>query len=110
MSSLPSATEIVLNWRIKEWFPSLSEKTHQQLKVYHSELLKFNKVVNLISSKTVPHADAIHFADSLLAAEQVIKKAIQFEPLYDLGSGNGFPGLVYSILYPDQKVILVDID
>lgn len=67
-------------------------------------------MVNLISSKTVLHADAIHFADSILASAQVRKKVIQFEPLYDLGSGNGFPGLVYSILYPDQKVILVDSD
>ena len=110
MSSLPSTSDIVQNWRIKEWFPNLNEKVYQQLKIYHAELLKFNKVVNLISSKTVSNADAIHFADSLLASEQVRKKAFQFEPLYDLGSGNGFPGLVYAILYPDQKVILVDID
>lgn len=110
MISAPPTNETPPSWRIKEWFPQLDEKSHQLLKLYFLELLKFNKVVNLISSKTVLHADAIHFADSIIASAQVRKKVIQFEPLYDIGSGNGFPGLVYSILYPDQKVILVDSD
>ena len=98
------------NWRLKTWFSDLDEKTHEQLKMYFIELQKFNKVVNLISSKTLIHADAIHFADSILASRIVRKKANKSVYLYDLGSGNGFPGLVYGILYPDQKVILIDSD
>lgn len=109
MSSAPPI-ENTLNWRLREWFPELEDKTQKQLHLYYTELIKFNKVVNLISAKTVPHADVIHFADSILASRQVRKKTNKFEPLYDIGSGNGFPGLVYSILYVDQKVILVDSD
>jgi 16S rRNA (guanine527-N7)-methyltransferase len=98
------------NWRIKVWFPDIDDKTHDMLKHYWVELLKFNKAINLISRKTVLNADAIHFADSIKGAQIVRKKANKNMYLYDLGSGNGFPGLVYSILYPDQKVILLDSD
>lgn len=98
------------HWRIKEWFPGLSDKIHADLKSYHNELLKFNKVVNLVSPKTIPHADAIHFADSILSSQEVYKKINKNSMLYDIGSGNGFPGLVFSILYPDIQITLLDSD
>lgn len=98
------------HWRVKSWFSDLDEKKIETLGQYFSELQKFNKVVNLISSKTMLHADAIHFADSIKAAQVVRKKANKDKILYDLGSGNGFPGIVYAILYPDQKVVLMDSD
>ena len=98
------------NWRLKQWFPDIDNKKHEQLSVYFSELQKFNKVVNLISQKTLLNADAIHFADSIKSSQIVRKKVNKNSSLYDLGSGNGFPGLVYSILYPDQKTILIDSD
>jgi 16S rRNA (guanine527-N7)-methyltransferase len=104
------SAEQATNWRIKTWFPDLDEKTHEQLLKYYHELQKFNKVVNLISPKTVAHADAVHFADSILASRIISKKANKSVYLYDLGSGNGFPGLIYSILYPDQKMVLIDSD
>lgn len=110
MGTMPSSSENAVNWRIGEWFPQFDQKIHAQLKVYFDELLKFNKVVNLISSKTVATADSVHFADSILACEVVNKKINKNVELYDIGSGNGFPGLVYSILYPLQKIVLVDTD
>jgi 16S rRNA (guanine527-N7)-methyltransferase len=98
------------SWRLKVWFPDLEEKKHELLKKYFVELQKFNKVVNLVSAKTLFHADAIHFADALLASQIVRKKANKDNALFDLGSGNGFPGLVYAIIYPDQKIVLMDSD
>ncbi len=110
MNQLSSNNDHAPNWRIKTWFADLDEKTHDNLFRYFTELQKFNKIVNLISSKTIIHADAIHFADSILASKIVSKKANKNVNLYDLGSGNGFPGLVYAILYPDQKIVLMDSD
>ena len=98
------------NWRLKSWFPDLDEKVLQNLKKYFIDLQKFSKVINLVSSKTIVHADAIHYADSIFACQIVRKNINKNNPLYDIGSGNGFPGLVYGMLYPDQKVILVDSD
>jgi 16S rRNA (guanine527-N7)-methyltransferase len=110
LSQLTSNNDQTNNWRVKTWFTDLDEKVQDQLKKYFVELQKFNKVVNLISAKTVIHADAIHFADSILSCQIVRKKINKNIYLYDLGSGNGFPGMVYGILYPDQKVILIDTD
>lgn len=98
------------NWRLKVWFPDLSPFVHDQLKKYFSELMRFNKTINLISNKSEAYADAIHFADSILACKAVHKNINKDVPLYDLGSGNGFPGLIYAILYPEQSVVLVDSD
>jgi 16S rRNA (guanine527-N7)-methyltransferase len=110
LSTPTKIQKTVINWRIKEWFPDLNEATQVQLKNYHNELIKFNKIVSLISSKTAPHADAIHFADSIISSRLVRKMINKNVMLFDLGSGNGFPGLIYGLLYSDQNVTLIDSD
>jgi len=100
---------IDIKWRLEQWFPELEPAMHKRLKQLHDELLKFNKTVNLISVKTMPHADAIHFADSVLAAKLIAGSAALKE-VYDFGSGNGFPGLVMAILFQATKFHLVEID
>lgn len=98
------------NWRLKNWFPELDEKIHGNLELYFNELQKFNKVINLVSAKTLINADATHFTDSIHASRIVREKLNVNKMLYDFGSGNGFPGLVYGMLYPDQKIALTDSD
>jgi 16S rRNA (guanine527-N7)-methyltransferase len=88
----------------------LDPEVETLLKAYHTELLKFNAKLNLISVKTTPSADVIHFADSLLACHVVLEKHNNINEIYDIGSGNGFPGLVLAILAPHIKVNLVDAD
>lgn len=96
-------------WRLDKWFPQLDPKIAEKLRVYHSELLKFNMKLNLISRNTERDADEVHFADSLMASELLIKAGI-VGPVYDLGSGNGLPGVVLAILKPDLEVVLVEAD
>lgn len=96
-------------WRIDQWFQDLTPAMRVGLKRYHEELLKFNRTLNLISVKTVPMADAIHFADCILAS-RVITKDLKTNEIFDLASGNGFPGLVIALLNPNLKVHLVDMD
>lgn len=110
MSSTKSGSEsITINYRIDQWFPDLPAETRAALKKYHEELLKFNKTLNLISIKTVPVADAIHFADCILAT-RIIEKDLNSQEIYDFGSGNGFPGLIMALLMPSRKFHLVEID
>jgi 16S rRNA (guanine527-N7)-methyltransferase len=99
-----------IQWRIEEWFSELTAEQKQRLKKYHNELCKFNKVLNLVSPKTLFTADAIHFADAIVSSKIVLEKINKNECLYDIGSGNGFPGLVFSALNLDQKIALVDTD
>lgn len=97
-------------WRIEQWFPSLSTEIREKLRTYHEELHKFNRTVNLVSPKTLPFADAIHFADSIIASEMIVGDIPDLKRIFDLGSGNGFPGLVMAILHPKIEVVLVDAD
>jgi len=79
------------------------------LKAYHSELLKFNAKLNLISKSTEREADELHFADCVLASEIMFKHEFP-KKVFDIGSGNGFPGLVFGILDPAREYILVESD
>ncbi len=100
----------IIHWRINEWFPDLSPDVKARLKTYHTDLIKGNRTVNLISPKTLFVADAVHFADSILAGKIIMKSNPSIDQIYDLGSGNGFPGLVFAIVYPQVKVVLVEMD
>lgn len=97
-------------WRIDVWFPDLNPEILKQLKTYNNELIKFNRTVSLVSPKTIPVADALHFADSILASRVITKGNPKIQEIYDLGSGNGFPGLVFAIMNPHIKVKVMDSD
>ncbi|WP_413289477.1 16S rRNA (guanine(527)-N(7))-methyltransferase RsmG [Bdellovibrio sp. HCB337] len=97
-------------WRIDVWFPDLNPEILKQLKTYHDELLKFNKTLSIISQKTVAMADALHFADSILASRVIAKSNPKIQEIYDLGLGSGFPGLVFAIMNPHIKVHVVESD
>lgn len=96
-------------WRVPEWFPTLSQETLSALRAFHSELIFFNGRMNLISPKTERAADSTHFADGILGS-QAIFNSTKISEIYDIGSGNGIPGIIFSILFPGTKVILVDAD
>lgn len=96
------------SWRIDSWYPDLDPKIQQKLKIYWDELSRANRTMTLIPVKTIPFADAIHFADSIIASRLIYSHDPKMTELYDLASGNGFPGLVFAILYPQVKVVLVD--
>jgi len=107
--AVPSPDALNIQWRIDQWFPDLDVGVRDQLKKFHDELMRFNKTVNLIGVKTIPVADAIHFADSILAS-RLISQSGAIPEIYDFGSGNGFPGIVYAVLHPKTKVHMVEID
>ena len=81
--------------QLKESFPLPND--HQIASFYrHLELvLAWNKKLNLISAKTNLELVENHLLDSLALA-LVIKKFItnDSEEILDVGSGNGFPGIV----------------
>lgn len=96
-------------WRVPEFFPELDEALRGQLRVFHMELLRFNGRLNLISRRTEIDADIVHFADSILASRMILK-ATQSAEIYDIGSGNGFPGVILGLLDPSRRVVLIDRD
>jgi 16S rRNA (guanine527-N7)-methyltransferase len=63
-----------------------------------------------VGIKTLPFADAIHFADSIHGCKIIYDNDKNITTLCDIGSGGGFPGLVFAIMYPKINVVLIDID
>jgi 16S rRNA (guanine527-N7)-methyltransferase len=104
-----SQLEEQVNWRIETWFKDIPSAQVAQLKAFHGELIKFNGKINLISPRTEKNADLVHFADGIIASRIILESTTQ-SSIYDLGSGNGIPGLVLATLAPDRKVTLVDAD
>lgn len=102
----PSAAQ----WRLGTWFSDLDKGILDSLKKLHEELQKGNRVLSLVSPKTMPFADALHFADCVLASKIIMSDVPGIDELYDLGSGAGFPGLVSAILFPKVRHILVESD
>lgn len=96
--------------RIAKWFPQLAAPTIEKLSKFNDELLKFNKTINLVSEQTLKKADVVHFADCIHATTLIEKHISPDAPLYDYGSGNGFPGIVMGILFPKVQTILVERD
>jgi len=96
-------------WRIDKWFPDLTLEVRSALRAYHSEILFFNGRMNLISPRSEKNADQVHISDAILGAKHILSRTTQ-RNIFDIGSGNGVPGIVMSILAPDRKFFLVDAD
>ncbi|MGZ6479878.1 MAG: 16S rRNA (guanine(527)-N(7))-methyltransferase RsmG [Bdellovibrionales bacterium] len=96
-------------WRVGEWIPGLPADQMERVKAFHAELLKFNAKVNLISKNTERESDELHFADCLLAGEIILKLPLP-KRVFDIGSGNGFPGLIFPIMDPKREYVLVESD
>lgn len=96
--------------RLLKWHPDLKPVELEKLGQVYEQLLRFNSTINLVSPTSLRTADSTHFSDSISASRLVAKGLIPNEPVYDIGSGNGFPGLIFALLYPTIRVVLVDRD
>ncbi len=77
--------------------------------IMNEEIIKFNKKINLISPATVKIIESAHFLDSILGSRLILKDSPSQE-FYDVGSGNGFPGLILASLDEQRSVKLVESD
>lgn len=96
-------------WRIPDFFPNLDTEIQQKLLAYQTELIHFNGRINLISTRTEQQADLIHITDCVMASS-IILKATEQKQIFDIGSGNGLPGIIIAVLDPTRQVIVVDKD
>ncbi len=75
--------------------PNVSRETLERLHAYADLLIRWQARINLIGSGTVDETWRRHFVDSAQLFSLVEQP---HEPLIDLGSGAGFPGLVLAIM------------
>ena len=104
------SAELEPKWRIKEWFPDFDERTYERLRIFHLELTRWTNTINLISASSVLEADRIHFADGIAGAQLILPHIKDEHEIWDIGSGNGIPGVFFSILRPELGVMCLDSD
>jgi 16S rRNA (guanine527-N7)-methyltransferase len=82
----------------------LGNELLNQLRVYVSTLLQWNRRVNLVSQSDPATILVKHIADSLMPSTL----CHEHERVADLGSGAGLPGIPMAIARPDIDVTLVE--
>lgn len=84
----------------------LTEEQAEQFFIYLTQLLAWNKTINLTSITDPYEIISKHFVDSLTALN-----AFKFPSqgvVVDVGSGAGFPGIPLKIVRRDLRVVLVE--
>jgi 16S rRNA (guanine527-N7)-methyltransferase len=81
----------------------LPEGASAQLLAYLEQLHKWNKAYNLSGIKDIQEMLTLHLLDSLALAP-----LIDADPVADVGTGAGLPGIPLAICYPDKQFRLVD--
>ena len=82
----------------------LDRRLTRQFAIHATELIRWNRKIN-ITAITDPLAVAVkHFLDSLAVARFIQPDAA----VLDIGSGGGFPGLPLKVLVPSLSVTLID--
>jgi 16S rRNA (guanine527-N7)-methyltransferase len=67
-------------------------------------LLSANRETNLIGAKNLDDLVRAHFLDSLAP----LAGFALAQPVLDVGSGAGLPGIVAAIVYPDRRFVLLE--
>jgi 16S rRNA (guanine527-N7)-methyltransferase len=95
-------------WRLQDWFgDKLTKKHYEDLRKFHVELFNFSTKMNLVSLSTLNNSDQMHFADCIQAS-QIILNDFKGKRLTDIGSGNGFPGIVLAVLDRTMKISFIE--
>lgn len=88
-------------------FSTLTNSDFERLDQHFSLLLEWNERIALVSRKSVGESFAPHYVDSVLTVLKT-KPLCPQGPFFDVGSGAGFPGLIFAILYPESKITLYE--
>lgn len=93
-----------------ELLPDLSSDLGGLFKEYFDLITHYNNKINLVSKGTIKDAVVKHFADSYFGVTSFVDSIVSDDPIFDFGSGNGFPGMIGGMMMPNQKIILVERD
>ena len=90
---------------LKEQNIELTDQMISQFDMYFNLILKYNKVMDLTANDTKEEIIEKNFYDSILSLS---KFDYENKSLIDVGSGAGFPGMLYAIMNPTLKVTLLE--
>ena len=86
----------------------LGDDQLDQFRVYHRELVAWNRRMNLMADTDWDLVQRRHILDSLSVSVAAPAQVLCKGDVLDVGSGAGFPGLALKIAFPGLKVTLID--
>ncbi len=95
----------------KKLLLSLSEDKKHKLIKYLNLIQSWSRAFSLLSFRDQKNILPRHFFDSLSIVNPIengLKEMFGNQTICDIGSGNGFPGVILSIMKPSFQVICVD--
>lgn len=96
--------------RLKRHLTRIVELTPAQvttLERHYVALVRWNRVINLTSIRTLEEAVVRHYCESLFLGRVLADRGLGSRIL-DYGSGAGFPGFPIAVLRPDWQVTLLE--
>tara|TARA_B100000674_G_scaffold67741_1_gene46737 strand:+ start:24 stop:662 length:639 start_codon:yes stop_codon:yes gene_type:complete len=101
--SLPEA----IQQGAKQLQVAVNDEQAERLARLLQRILKANERINIIGPCTLEQAVERHLLDSL-ALMRLLEHSKGLTSWIDIGSGGGFPGLVWALMRPDLDLLLVD--
>lgn len=87
--------------------PAVSDEECDQYAQYFTILADWNQRINLVSRKSFDSVFAPHFVDSIYIADFIATHRKQLD-VVDVGSGAGFPALIFAIRFPEVPLMLFE--
>jgi len=82
----------------------IDRKITDQFSIHATELIKWNRKINLTTITDPVEVAVKHFLDSIIS----VRVMPEYGRLLDIGSGGGFPGIPIKIMIPSLSVTLID--
>ncbi len=87
---------------------TLDGQARERILLYCAELLHWSAKINLVAKAPLREIWETHFLDSLSLLRVLPPQENTQQPLLDIGTGAGFPGLALKAARPELPVILVE--
>ena len=78
----------------------------KKLSHYIALIHKWSKIIQLVSDKDRDHIIERHIINSIMIFNQI--ETDKYSKIADIGAGNGFPGIVLGIFYPEKLIALIE--
>lgn len=98
----------ILNEGLAAMSITLDTQAQARLVDYCGELLRWSAKINLVAKAELREIWETHFLDSLTLLRVLPPLGSVQQPLLDIGTGAGFPGLALKAARPELPVILVE--
>lgn len=88
----------------------LNTKQVKQFELYYQELIEWNQKINLTTITDYSSVQVKHFLDSLTIILALPKEEVERSDfnIVDIGTGAGFPGVPFKILFPQPRLLLIE--